>query len=147
MGYSTQFVGEFKVDRPVDTETYNLLVGLATTRRMKRRVDAKYGVDGEFYVEDDDEGVVDNNRTPSTQPSLWCQWLIDDDRQTISWDGGEKFYDYVEWIKYIADRVLKPRGYKLSGEVEWQGEDARDIGIIVVTENEVTTKKGRVVFS
>jgi len=36
MGYTTEFQGEFKIDKPVDEDTYKLLVGLNTTRRMKR---------------------------------------------------------------------------------------------------------------
>lgn len=154
MGYSTDFYGSFKVDRPVDDDTLKLLVGLNQTRRMKRRVDPKYGVDGEFYIDgkgwmgqDEDSTIVNFNIPPRTQPSLWCQWQIDEnDRQTISWDGGEKFYSYVEWIDYIAKKVLAPRGYKVSGEVTWQGEDSEDRGMIVVHNNKVSTKIGRTVY-
>lgn len=46
----------------------------------------------------------------------------------------EKFYSYVEWLVYIVNKVLKPAGYKLTGTVDWQGEDNDDIGIITVTE-------------
>ncbi len=41
MGYTTDFTGAFKLNKPLDDETYNLLVGLATTRRIKRA-----GLDG-----------------------------------------------------------------------------------------------------
>lgn len=151
MGYTTSFEGEFKVNKPVDEKTYDLLVGLATTRRMKRSgLDPKiYGVEGEFYCEDRrDSGqqnkpskgkIVDSNEPPSTQPSLWCQWLIQEDSQTIKWDEGEKFYHYVEWIKYLIDKILKPRGYIVDGEVHWRGEEFRDIGTIVVKDNKVKT--------
>jgi hypothetical protein len=153
MGYSTDFEGKFTIDKPVDDETYKLLRGLATTRRMKRRVDSKYGVDGEFYVEDlEDFGqkhtpdIIDYNTPPSTQPGLWCQWLIQKDKQTIEWDGGEKFYNYVEWIKYIINRILKPRGYIVNGRVEWYGEDRNDGGVIVVNNNAVSVRQAVVVY-
>lgn len=145
MGYTTEFQGSFQVDKPVDDDTLNLLVGLATTRRMKRSVSSDFGVEGEFYVsgkgfagQDREDNIVDYNSPPSTQPGLWCQWLIDeDDRRTISWNGGEKFYRYVEWIEYLINRVLAPRGYKVSGEVHWFGESRGDTGLIKVVDNKV----------
>lgn len=139
MGYHTEFKGSFTIDRPVDEETYELLRGLGTTRRMKRRVSPKYGMDGEFYVKDDDEGIVDYNTPPIMQPGLWCDWLIQEDRQTIEWDGSEKFYCYVDWLEYLILAVLEPRGYKLSGTVCWRGEAFCDVGAITVKDNKFNT--------
>jgi hypothetical protein len=146
MGYDTDFSGYFKIDRPVDEDTYNLLYGLATTRRMARKADASlYGVEGEFYVDGSDYGhktgeppIIDINRPPCTQPGLWCQWLISDDRLTLEWDGGEKFYNYVEWLEYLVDRVIAPEGYELNGVVRWRGEDFEDVGTLIVRNNKVT---------
>lgn len=155
MGYTTDFQGEFKINKKVDEATYDLLIGLATTRRMKRGgLDKKiYGVEGEFFTEDrknfgqydslDKEDVkpskgtvLDYNSPPKTQPGLWCQWLIQKDKQTIKWDGGEKFYEYIQWIEYLINSVLKPRGYIVNGKVEWIGEDSfNDQGIITVKNN------------
>jgi hypothetical protein len=144
MGYSTDFYGSFVTDKPVDDETYNLLYGLATTRRMVRNVDPIYGVDGEFYIDgmgdygqDRDASIVDYNRPPRTQPGLWCQWLIQEDRRTIEWDGGEKFYEYDNWIRYIVAEILEPRGYILNGRVKWQGEYREDYGEIRIENNRV----------
>lgn len=47
----------------------------------------------------------------------------------------EKFYCYIEWLVYIVTKILEPAGYKLTGTVDWQGEDDDDIGIISVDEN------------
>jgi hypothetical protein len=141
MGYTTDFEGEFKIDRPVDEETYDLLVGLNATRRMVRDekvVGAQYGVEGEFYIEDDNKGVLDQNREPKTQPGLWNQWEIWDDRQTISWDGGEKFYHYVKWIKYIINKILIPKGHVVNGRVCYDGEEHGDQGCIIIVNNKVT---------
>lgn len=154
MGYTTEFSGHFLVDRPVDDDTLKLLTGLSSTRRMKRNVDSIYGVEGEFFVagtgfggQDRDSTIINYNQPPSTQPSLWCQWEINPlDRQTISWDGGEKFYNYVEWIEYIIDRVLAPRGYLLSGSVTWQGEDHGDVGKISIKDNKVFVATGKVAY-
>lgn len=136
MGYSTDFIGSFQVDREVDDDTLALLVGLATTRRMARNVGPEFGIEGEFYVKNDTVGVMSHNEPPVTQPGLWCHWLIcDDDRRTISWDGAEKFYNYVQWLEYLIAKVLAPRGYKLSGDVSWHGEDYLDRGTIMVRDN------------
>lgn len=157
MGYTTDFEGGFKINKPVDEETYKLLIGLANTRRMKRSdLDKKYGVEGEFYCEDTENmgqtdkpsqgKIVDYNKPPKTQPGLWCQWLIQDDKQIIRWDGVEKFYDYIEWIKYLIKTILEPRGYEVNGEVAWYGEDRSDIGIIVIKDNNVSTKEGKIAY-
>ena len=150
MGYTTDFKGQFDLDKKLDPETHELLRRLSVTRRMKRNVDAKYGVDGEFYAEslDDcgqnrEDNIVDYNTPPGTQPSLWCQWTPTEDGLHIEWDLGEKFYAYVEWLEYIIEKILAPRGYVLSGEVRWRGEDFDDTGKIVVKKNKVTTKQMR----
>lgn len=153
MGYTTDFNGEFKLNKPLDKKTLDFLNKFNRTRRMRRNVDAKYGVEGEFYVDgtgfagqDRDATVIDGNAPPSTQPGLWCQWVPNEDGTAIQWDGGEKFYDYVAWLDYLITKILKPAGYKLTGEVTWQGEDSNDIGKIVVKNNKVRVLTGRVVY-
>ena len=137
MGYTTDFEGEFILNRPVDGETYNLLVGLATTRRMKRNMEG-YGIEGEFYIGNlKPETIVNINVPPRTQPGLWCGWLIDEGKQKIMWDFGEKFYEYIEWLRYIIEKILEPRGYILKGKVHWRGEKRNDIGTIFVHKNAI----------
>ena len=148
MGYTTDFLGHFIIDKKVDEDTFNLMNGLAGSRRMKRSgLPDKYGVEGEFYFETENMGqnknplmgeIVEYNTPPRTQPSLWLQWVVEDDHQTIRWDGSEKFYNYIGWIKYLIEKILKPRGYKVNGAVSWQGEDKEDVGTINITENVVS---------
>lgn len=71
-----------------------------------------------------------------SQPSLWCQWTLTDN-ETLEWDGGEKFYNYVEWLKYLINNFFEEWGIKLNGEVLWFGEDSNDRGKIVVENNKV----------
>lgn len=73
------------------------------------------------------------------QPGLWCQWIISEDGTQLEWDGGEKFYNYIEWLEYYISHFFKKWGIKLNGEIEWQGEDHSDKGIIVVRNNKVRT--------
>jgi len=41
---------------------------------------------------------------------------------------------------------FKRWGYTLNGEIEWQGEDYADIGKILVTDNEIKVKQGKIVY-
>jgi hypothetical protein len=142
LGYTTEFTGRFWLNKPLDEETYSFLVKLNETRRVARKfsplLTSKYGIEGEFFVdgreEPGDVTVLDYDRPPRTQPSLWCLWAPTEDHNGIEWDGGEKFYEYRKWLKYIIDNVLTPRGYTLSGVVEYQGEDPDDHGWIDASE-------------
>ena len=150
MGYNTAFDGEWKLNKPLDGETKTFLIKLANTRRMKRTgLDEKYGIEGEFFVDasgfmgqDSDDSVVDYNQPPSTQPSLWCKWIPNDEGTAIEWDGGEKFYDYIPWIEYLIENILAPRGYVLNGDIKWEGEDSDDFGIIRIEDNVVKCAQG-----
>lgn len=162
MGYSTDFSGNFKITPALSNEHRQYLEKFAETRRMKRnpqlaetmddpvRVAAglPIGEDAEFFVggTDDfgrgrDQSVVDYNSPPRTQPGLWCQWVPTEDGDHFGWDGGEKFYHYVEWLQYLIDKFLKHWGYTLDGRIVWQGEDRSDCGEITVAGNEVTSKE------
>ena len=79
------------------------------------------------------------------QPGLWCQWRLDDET-TLSWDGSEKFYNYIEWLQYLIAHFFEPWGIKVNGEVTWQGEDNADIGKIIVKDNEIEIYNGEVEY-
>jgi hypothetical protein len=162
MGYTTDFEGKFDLDRELDPKTHEFLNKLATTRRMKRNVFllpksgfekygfSDWGTEGEFFVDGDGEfgqsherSIMDYNEEPKTQPGLWCQWVPTKDGMYIQWDGGEKFYSYLEWLEYIIEKVLEPRGYILNGIVEWQGEESSDFGQIKVENNKVFSRLGK----
>lgn len=128
--------------------------------KLREKVELPAGIEGEFYVgspanmgQNRCESIIDFNRPPTTQPGLWCNWTVGDIyetplsealleekgvAQTIVWDEGEKFYNYVEWLEYLIKSFLIPWGYTLNGEVQWRGEDWSDNGTISVTDNVVT---------
>ncbi len=162
MGYTTDFSGSFKLDKPLAPEHSAYLSKFAGTRRMKRNATEAetltdpiresaglpIGLEGGFFVggtgfagQHNDKSVVDYNIPPAGQPGLWCQWVPSVDSSAIEWDGGEKFYDYVKWLKFLIVNFLKPWGYVLNGEVAWQGEESSDIGKIIVKDNVVTTSR------
>ena len=139
----------------------------------KEQHETIYGVDGEFFAKDDDErdpSIIDYNTPPGQQeyggtlggmelyrenerrikeglcqPSLWCDWEIVGDR--FQWNGGEKFYHYIEWLKYLIKNMFTPWGVLLNGEITWQGEESEDIGLIKVTNNEVEVYEGEKIYT
>lgn len=156
MGYTTDFEGSFNITPVLSQKDNEFLTKFSETRRMARNVGPEYGIEGEFYVDGDGDrdwswsdpktNVIDYNKPPSTQPGLWCQWVPTDDGSELVWDGGEKFYNYVEWLQYLIDKILAPRGYTLNGECRWFGEERDDVGVIIVKNNIVTTKVGKLTY-
>lgn len=134
-----------------------------------------YGVDGAFFVnatnmgQDRDESIIDYNIPPGQslmlkswdrrtrekiesgkcQPSLWCQWNVtgEGNEQVLEWDGGEKFYEYIDWVKYLITNFFKPWNVKLNGEITWVGEESTDLGKIVVKDNLVEVYNGNVTYT
>jgi len=163
MGYATTFDGCFVLNKPLEQKQKDYLTAFADTRRMKRNaeaaiqfpdpirnaVDLPIGVEGEYFVggrgfcgQDRDDSILDYNESASTQPGLWCKWVPTEDGTAIEWSGAEKFYNYVEWLVYLVNNFLKPWGYVLNGQVDWQGEETEDFGTLYVKNNRVTTAVG-----
>jgi len=161
MGYTTNFDGVLKIEPQVSEEHAAYINKFAETRRMRRNASAcmdfpdpirqavglPIGLEGDYYVgaegiagQDRDASILDYNNPAESQPGLWCQWVIDEGRTELGWDGGEKFYNYTDWLNYVIERFLDPWGYKLNGTIHWQGEQPDDIGTLTVTNNEVEEK-------
>jgi hypothetical protein len=161
LGYTTDFEGAFTITPTLKPTHKKYINAFSETRRMKRNADEAMliddplrkvvglpiGVQGEYFVgseanirdmgQIEDNSVINYNSPPETQPGLWCQWITTDDGTALMWNGGEKFYYYTEWLKYLIDNFFSKWGYSLTGEVTWQGEECDDIGKIVVKDNTV----------
>jgi len=167
MGYTTDFEGSFELDHPLTPEHKAYLTQFSETRRMRRdsgkaaafpdpireAVGLPIGKEGEYFVggkgsfgQDHDKSILDYNDPPVSQPGLWCQWVPTEDGTGIVWNGSEKFYHYKSWIVYIIENFLKPWGYVVNGTVTWQGEVSNDKGIMIVVNNVLQSKLGRVVY-
>lgn len=175
MGYTTDFEGSFKLTPALNAEQVAYLKAFSESRRVKRdaqkcadvadavrkAVGLPVGDQGEYCVfsakdgnfgQNRDASVIDSNKSPFNQPGLWCAWEPSEDGAKIQWNGSEKFYDYVEWIKYINDNFLKRWGVTINGEVEWSGEEREDVGTIYAKnghiftsdENELQLEQGNV---
>jgi hypothetical protein len=144
MGYTTEFRGQFNLNKKLDDKLHLFLVKFSDSRRMGRKLPPEYGIDGEFFVDGsgcvgssdaNEDSIIDYNRPPSTQPGLWCQWKPTENGRAIEWDSGEKFYEYQEWIVYIIQNFLHPAGYVLNGVTSYQGESANDFGSLIIKDN------------
>ena len=166
MGYTTYFSGEFKFNKPVTEELKTFINKLSDTRRMMRdnsRIkelfpnwkelcfNGNLGEYGAYFVggdgfcgQDRDDSIIDYNDA-GPQPGLWCQWIIND-RNELVWDQGEKFYNYVEWLRYLIKHFFEPLGYVLNGTVDYEGEDPDDFGRIIVSDNFVKICYGHRVY-
>jgi hypothetical protein len=163
MGYTTNFEGAFQIKGNVSQDKVDYINKLNETRRMQRDVtklfetfkgehghptptgdtpEEIYGSEGEFFVggtgfmgQTNDKTIINYNRKPSTQPGLWCQWRIEDNK--LVWDEGEKFYYYVEWLSYLIKNFFERWGWLLTGRIAWQGEEMGDMGVIFLKDNEM----------
>src|SRR4051794_19989063 len=100
MGYTTAFDGKVRIEPPLEAVQIMYINTFNATRRMKRdarkaevmldpvrsRVSLPVGTEGVYFVggtghagQDHDGSVIDYNRPPEGQPSLWCQWEVTDD--------------------------------------------------------------------
>jgi hypothetical protein len=156
-------LGAFKFGRPLVDAQKNYLLRFNETRRMRRDpakaallpdpwrevVGLPVGPAGAYFVggggfagQDRDASVVDFNQEPDGQPGLWCQWTVDPTGNYLGWDGGEKFYDYQAWLRYLIDHFFNPWEVGLTGVVRWRGESPGDKGSIVVANNKVDVRAG-----
>lgn len=90
----------------------------------------RYGHD--VYFNNDE---IDYNRPPTEIPSLWCGFELKGKDTLVLLDG--KNYEYVAWLEFLINKLLKPRGYTLNGYIEFDGEDDDDNGCIQITDNVV----------
>lgn len=162
MGYTTDFSGSFTCTPALNETQVAYLKKFAETRRMDRdpviaatlpdpereAVGLPVGEGGEFFVggrgsygQDKDQSIRNYNNPATSQPGLWCQWVPTEDGNRIEWDCGEKFYNYIKWIKYINEKFLKPWGIVLDGKVSWSGEESSDVGVIVAKGGKIRYKE------
>lgn len=112
MGYTTKFTGQINLSRPLTMgEAKNLL-----------------------------EIREDPDLAPGC-PDSYLQWVPTDDLAGIVWDEGEKFYEYVEWMRWLCDH-LTMLDVRANGILVWSGEETGDTGTLTVTDNQVEISKG-----
>ena len=162
MGYTTWFEGGLTPNKPFKKEFVNYINAFSEKRHEPRDVEiikrsdpdwAKHCLDGNlgpygmYYVGNFDEGVIDRSLAKSyTCPGYWCNWCINEETGVVEWNGGEKFYQYTDWLIYLIENFFEPAGYILNGEFIWIGEDSDDRGKISVVNNKVSEFLGEIVY-
>ena len=107
---------------------------------------------------EDRSGVeVDRYNTPAPgQPELWCHWVPCWDGCCIAFDGLEKCYAPIPWLRYLIDHFLKPEAvaaesghsqlagftfdHRLDGLVVGCRRDTKELFAIEVVDNVVTER-------
>jgi hypothetical protein len=158
MGYTTEFEGKVDIVPPLNEAEIAYLNKFSDTRRMDR-TKGPYYVDGTGLCgQGRDNDIIDFNNPPPGQPGLWCQWVPTDDGTAIEWNGSEKFYCADAWMRYIIDHFLSPTAvakntldflqanHVVNGEIEASGEDSDDHWKLIVKNNKVLVKQGRIVY-
>lgn len=148
MGYTTNFTGRIKVDPPLNAEEREYLIKFSNTRRMNR-TNGPYFIEGsDFMGQGKDSDIIDFNDLPKGQPGLWCKWEPNEKGNAIVWNGMEKFYNSVEWMRYLIDHFIGKNplavnhlpfftGHNCNGTIRAQGEDPDDKWVLIVSDNTV----------
>lgn len=114
MGYSTSFEGQFTFDKPLSAKHLAYLIKFANERHESKK-----------YAD---------------VPSIFCQWVPNEDGTALRWDGNEKFQEYTKWLDFLIAHFIAPWGYVLNGVVTWEcREDSLSTGTITVSDNYVKT--------
>lgn len=128
MGYTTQFSGHVTIEPECDLTLFKKL----------------------RYVNDNDT----RDWEPEEElPDLFdeyayrCDWRVLDNGTALTWDGGEKFYDADQWMKWLIDKLIAPTGRVVNGEILAQGEEAGDVWMIIVKDNRVTRAESKMAFN
>lgn len=112
MGYTTEFTGSIKLSRELTLTEAKELIDLA---------------------EDGDADKV----AQASGVRTYMQWVPAESLDAIVWDGNEKFYEYLPLLEWLCQKWLRERGIEANGELIWRGESSDDVGLIVVTGNDV----------
>lgn len=118
MGYTTNFEGKVNFSRPLTVIEYNELCEMNDDPEKCRQYTPK-----------------------DTLPNAYMQWVSNKDGTALVWDGGEKFYDYIHWLRWLIKYYFTPRDIILNGEFRWAGEEVSDVGVLKVLDNKVSSEK------
>ena len=106
MGYTTDFLGHIDIDPPLNDQETTYLSAFQHSRRWDRP-GGPYEVPPNPFVEEWEGADPESyNRPAPGQPQLWCQWAVGWDGCCLSFDGVEKFYEPVRWLRYLIDHFL-----------------------------------------
>jgi hypothetical protein len=156
VGSTTDFIGHIDIDPPLNDAEIEYLSAFSASRRCERP-GGPYAVPGNPMAESPSDFEGDTyNQEPVGQPGLWCQWVPCWDGCCLTFDGHEKFYSPVRWMRYLIAHFLKPgahasrsgderfRGFtfdhRLDGMIVGCRRDDKELYAIVVSNNRVSER-------
>ena len=111
MGHTTDFIGHVDIEPALNQDEIEYLTAFGLTRHFDRP-DGPYAVSGNPMAAQDQERASVDTVTYSSlgpgKPQLYCQWVPCLDGCCLSFDGNEKFYQPVAWMRYLIQHFLKP---------------------------------------
>lgn len=154
MGYSTDFIGHIDIEPPLNDAEMEYLSAFFDSRRCDRGGDP-YEVPGNPRAETlvGEYGERGNDPAPG-QPNLWCDWRVCWDGCCLAWNGTEKSYSMIPWLRYLIAHFLKPDAkaagdprfaefgfdHVLSGMVVGCRRDDKELFALTVRNNRVTER-------
>ena len=157
MGYHTDFTGRVDIVPPLNAVEVAYLQAFNRTRHNLAGVSV-------HAVEQPSVGPrmlrLSDEPHPG-KPGYYCPWTVCDDGTALVWDGTEKPYEPVEWMRYVVGTFLAPPSSEFphhprlclpiggppfdqftfdhvcNGEFEAQGEEPGDHWHLLVADNEV----------
>lgn len=118
MGSTTDFIGHIDIYPTLNDAEQAYLQAFSRSRRWDRE-EGPYVVPGNPAAEEQDwDGDRDSyNRTAPGQPELYCQWVPCLDGCCLAFDGYEKFYEPVGWMRYLIDHFLRPGAHASTADL------------------------------
>lgn len=119
MGYSTDFIGHLDIEPPLNDAEIEYLTAFFASRRC-RREGGPYAVPGNPRAENlDGSWGEGGNRCAVGQPNLWCDWTVCWDGCCLTWNGTEKSYSMIPWLRYLIEHFLEP-GALAAGDARFE---------------------------
>jgi hypothetical protein len=122
MGNTTDFIGHIDIDPPLNDDEIAYLSAFSASRRCERS-GGPYVVPGNPRAESPGDFDGDAYDRPATgQPGLWCQWAPCWGGCCLTFNGHEKRYSPVPWLRYLIAHFLKPGAHAArAGGERFQG--------------------------
>ena len=156
MGHTTDFIGHIDIEPSLNDDEIAYLTAFSESRRCYRE-GGPYAVPGNPAAErDEDIPTAQANTGAEGQPGYWCDWVPCWDGCCLAYNGNEKFYGSVPWLKYLIQHFLKPGArasrsglaffdgftfdHVLEGMVVGCRRDNKELFAINVKNNRVTEK-------
>jgi hypothetical protein len=118
MGHTTDFIGHIDIEPALNDDEIAYLTAFARSRRCDRP-GGPYAVPGNPYANDEGLTTEQANHVPGGQPGYWCRWEPCWDGCCLAFNGNEKFYQPVEWLRYLIQHFLKPAAHAAEAGEQW----------------------------